>query len=605
MKNSIKILLAVAAVFAMIVAVGARPSPEASRARVAKAAADDNEWIDVGNLGVLVTNYGKIGDESTPRQTSFEWPLGSNNDHLYAGRVWFGALATKGDVSSLIGVSSGDQDDWGTEPASDSYAIRNVEGDSARGDYDTYATYTDVFTGGKANAIGIRVDQHTSTWTVSYLDDVILYDLTFTNESGVDIYDAYTAVAFDGDISSQEGAENYLDDLTYYFHDADLGRFLSYEYDWDHPEIPGRDIGGPEGQSRGFLGTSPLLVIDAQGNETTLPATHYWWDWNHDPGTDQLQYEYMASEEYLPVPASAFDYRYMQAYGPFDIPAGQSVRVLSVHGVGLGLEGLRENVWAIHDLFEANRAVMDAGKWAASGPPASPDLTVEPGNKRVRLLWGDSGEDHVDAVTGVTDFAGYRIWKSPTGVEGTWTLLADFDQPDEYGLNSGLPPVVESGQYAGMYEFEDTQVKNGFSYYYAVTVYDKGDLEAVGSLESSTNTNKIEVLPGPVGDTSESPDIYVYPNPYRFQATWDPTPGPQAPEANRVRFNNIPGQCKIRVYTMSGDLVSTLNHTDGTGYHDWQLMSDRANPQKVVSGLYLYSVRGEGVDFVGKFVILR
>ncbi len=597
MKNSIRILLAAAMVLATIVAVGARPSPDSARARVAKEAKDDNVWISVGNLGVLVTNYGRIGDASTARQSSMEWPLGSNNDYLYEGRIWFGAKDAGG---NLIGVTESDMTlEWGTGE-SVTAPIRIVTGDSARGDFDTHATYSDVFPGQNySDAIGIQVTQHTSTWTVSYLDDFIIYDMTFTNVSGGDLFDCYIGVAFDGDISSQEGAENYLDDLTYYLRDDDLNRFISYEYDWDHPEIPGNDIGGPEGQSKGYLGTSPLLIIDADGNESVMPATHYWWDWNHDPGSDQLRYEYMASNQYLPIPPSAFDYRYLQAYGPFDIPAGKSIRIISAHGLGEGLAGLTENMWAAYDLLDANKSQLDAGKWLVSGPPAAPALTVTPGDGRVTLRWSADGETHVDPVTGVADFAGYRVWKSRAGVEGTWTLLAEYDKLDDYGMNAGLPPVVD-----GMYQFVDDNVQNGFAYFYAVTVYDKGDLEAVGSLESSQNSNKAEVYPGPTGDSSGD-NIYVYPNPYTFESAWDPVPGPESAASNRIRFNNIPGDCTIRIYTMSGDLVATIEHTNGLGYEDWTLMSDKAQAQKVVSGVYLYSVRGEGVDFVGKFVILR
>ncbi len=597
MKKGIRFLLVTALFVVTAVAVQARRAPDSGpRARAARTAIDDNIFLSVGNLGALITNYGRFGDADSPRQSSMEWPLGSNNDYLFEGRLWFGTI-TNGPV-----VTQSDQIlRWGTDQTASSDTIVVDTGPNARGDFDTHCTFTDLIVGA-TDAIGINVDQHTSTWTVSYLDDFILYDLTFTNVSGGDLEACYVGWAFDGDVSSQEGSENYLDDLTYYLRDDDLNRFISYEYDDDHPQIPGNDKGGPAGQSKGYLGSSPLLVIGPDGTEfnNSMPTNHYWWDWNHDPGTDDLRYEYLSSTEFLPVPPSPFDYRYLQSFGPFDMAAGETVRILAVHGVGEGLAGLTENLWAAHDLFEANAATFDDGKWLASGPPPAPALTVTPADGRVTLNWSDAGEDHVDPVTGVAnDFAGYRVWRSNEGVEGTWTLLADFDALDDYGLNAGLPPKTD-----GMYEFVDTQVQNGFGYWYSVSVYDKGDLEAVGSLESSQNSNKVEVFPGPVGDATGD-NIYVYPNPYRFQSTWDPTPGPQAPAANRVRFNNIPGQCTIRIYTMAGDLITEINHNDGTGYEDWNLMSDREQPQKIVSGIYLYNVQGDDVDYVGKFVVLR
>ena len=56
-------------------------------------------------------------------------------------------------------------------------------------------------------------------------------------------------------------------------------------------------------------------------------------------------------------------------------------------------------------------------------------------------------------------------------------------------------------------------------------------------------------------------------------------------------------------FSLSGDLIQTLQHTSGTGSEDWDLIS--RNTQKVVSGIYLYNVRGEGVDYIDKFVVIR
>ena len=604
MRKGIGIAIAAAALLWSAAMAEARPAPgsacESARARAAKTAKDEWYMLKVGNLGAVVTNYGKIGDASTPRQSSMEWPLGSQNDYLYEGRLWFGAK-----VGGAIQVSTGDDLEWGTSATATGDTLLKITGPDAVGDFDTYCIYTDQVPNNQ-HPIGIKVYQRTSTWTISYLDDNILYDMTFENISGSDLTGVYIGTAMDGDVSSLEGSENYIDDLTFWTRYTAGGqmRFLSYEYDSDNPEIPGDDTGGPAGQTKGYLGTSPLLVQDATGTDVlpsliqNLTLTHYWWDWNHDPGSDDLKYSYMASRTQLSTPPSPFDYRYMQSYGPFDMPAGSRIRIMFVIGVGEGLAGLKDNINAVHDLYEANKQAV--GKWIASGPPPAPGVSAIPGDGQVTIKWSSAGESHVDPVTGVTDFAGYRVWKSPTGVEGTWTLIADFDKLDDFGLNSGLP----SKDAQGNYQYVDNQVHNGFAYWYAVTVYDRGDLEQVGSLESSQNSNKIQVYPGPVG-TNAGDNIYVYPNPYRFQATWDPQPGPQQPAGNRIRFNNIPGRCTIRIYTMSGDLVATLEHTDGTGYHDWEFLSDRGQPQKIVAGIYLYSVRGEGVDYVDKFVVLR
>jgi hypothetical protein len=85
----------------------------------------------------------------------------------------------------------------------------------------------------------------------------------------------------------------------------------------------------------------------------------------------------------------------------------------------------------------------------------------------------------------------------------------------------------------------------------------------------------------------------------------------------RIYFYNIPRQCLIRIFTVSGDLVQIVDHNvHGNRISSWS--SDYAevwdlnsrNQQQVVSGLYLFSVEdytteNKGNIDVGKFVIIR
>ena len=64
----------------------------------------------------------------------------------------------------------------------------------------------------------------------------------------------------------------------------------------------------------------------------------------------------------------------------------------------------------------------------------------------------------------------------------------------------------------------------------------------------------------------------------------------------------------ITIYTLSGDLVETIEHdgTQGYGEAEWNLIS--RNGQEVVSGIYMYVVQTDGgafEDFIGKFVVVR
>jgi hypothetical protein len=81
-----------------------------------------------------------------------------------------------------------------------------------------------------------------------------------------------------------------------------------------------------------------------------------------------------------------------------------------------------------------------------------------------------------------------------------------------------------------------------------------------------------------------------------------------------IRFVGLPAQCRIRIYTQSGDLVATIHHElffPPSDTEDWRLITD--TDQFVASGLYIYVVDqtkdGQGNDLglskVGKLVIIR
>jgi hypothetical protein len=50
-------------------------------------------------------------------------------------------------------------------------------------------------------------------------------------------------------------------------------------------------------------------------------------------------------------------------------------------------------------------------------------------------------------------------------------------------------------------------------------------------------------------------------------------------------FLNIPPFCTIRIFTERGDLINTLEHSDGSGDEAWNLIT--TSRQTVVSGVYI------------------
>jgi hypothetical protein len=94
--------------------------------------------------------------------------------------------------------------------------------------------------------------------------------------------------------------------------------------------------------------------------------------------------------------------------------------------------------------------------------------------------------------------------------------------------------------------------------------------------------------------------IRVVPNPYKGTALFE------SRYEDKIRFTNLPPSCKISIFTITGDLVDTIYHGDGTDAQLWDLIS--RNRQKVVSGLYIWMVETEEPEYkkeIGKFVIIR
>ncbi len=98
-------------------------------------------------------------------------------------------------------------------------------------------------------------------------------------------------------------------------------------------------------------------------------------------------------------------------------------------------------------------------------------------------------------------------------------------------------------------------------------------------------------------------DIKVVPNPYIVRNVWE-----VSPDYAKIMFTHLPENCTIRIYTMAGDLITTLIHGDaedeGPGYEWWDLLTE--NEQKLVSGIYIYYVEAPGIgERVDKFAVIR
>jgi hypothetical protein len=101
-------------------------------------------------------------------------------------------------------------------------------------------------------------------------------------------------------------------------------------------------------------------------------------------------------------------------------------------------------------------------------------------------------------------------------------------------------------------------------------------------------------------DLVDLDEIKVVPNPYIVRNNWE-----RSRDYSVVAFTHLPDKCTIRIYTLSGDHLQTLEHESTTfgGNENWDLLTK--NRQKIAAGVYIYHVQSDYGEKIGKFAIVR
>jgi hypothetical protein len=248
-----------------------------------------------------------------------------------------------------------------------------------------------------------------------------------------------------------------------------------------------------------------------------------------------------------------------------------------------------KNAWvftgrdSLFQTFRRARANYNSHYNIPQPPPPPNQFTVTSGGDRISLQWSKSAESW-------PTFNGYRLYRAETTTAKQFELIFSCDKSN----------VANS--------FDDKSAKRGFNYFYYIQTKDDGstnDIEPGVPLVSSmyyTMTNTSASLQRPA--TNSLSNIRVVPNPYNIRAT-SLQFGSDQTVANRLAFFGLPKYCVIKIFTETGDLIQTINHTNGSGDETWNSMT--SSKQVVVSGLYIayFEVTQDISDDVSGKVILR
>jgi hypothetical protein len=224
-------------------------------------------------------------------------------------------------------------------------------------------------------------------------------------------------------------------------------------------------------------------------------------------------------------------------------------------------------------------------------PPPAPSVDVFSQPDKIKIEWGTESES-------VSDFAGYRVYRALGNPDprlhvseliGSWELIFECGEGTDNTLT---------------HNYDDTSPERGQGYYYYVAAFDDGTENGPDagnplggmSLESGkymNRTTKAAFLTRAPGKALS--DIRVVPNPYNYGAREIQFAGL---EENKIMFLNIPPLCTIKIYTVSGDLVKTIDHNnllDQSGDASWGTQprgySTTDTGQLMVSGVYIAYIK--------------
>ena len=222
------------------------------------------------------------------------------------------------------------------------------------------------------------------------------------------------------------------------------------------------------------------------------------WNWN-DVTDDVIWFRLMRPGRfYDPLAVVAGEYDLFMSSGFFPLRSGKSepfsVAVILANGPVPDPDGAARKREILRKKIRVQETYENDYQFANA--PLTPTLTAVAGDNKVMLYWDNIAESSFDKYINNIggngrDFEGYKIYRSldpafqdPENITSGYgiptfkTPIAAFDLVDNYeGFDSvGIDGVrYYLGDNTGIrHQYIDTDVKNGFTYYYALVSYDFG-----------------------------------------------------------------------------------------------------------------------------------
>ncbi|MEE3204876.1 MAG: hypothetical protein VX233_06110, partial [Candidatus Neomarinimicrobiota bacterium] len=366
--------------------------------------------------------------------------------------------------------------------------------------------------------------------------------------------------------------------------------------------------------SYAYLDSNTVLVTNHSGNNTYTPGVDY--TFNAELGLFAV-----TNAEMLQTEALTVSYKYYPIFhgnamnGEMDNPIFDGMRIfLYDSDVGLNEDS---TLWTIGNCNYRHNVNVSRIY------PADFELQFE-GNIRDSIS--------VDAYGTHAPF----IIKNVTHEDSPPFRISDYDQDDEWDPDEPIMIRPYEGQTSPLITIRfyqdslnitetvifDTLFSGSDTVYTDTTIYDTTFLEVINPAQGdifkiainrpfsmadiyafTSTASKI--------DRAEAKDllnqIAVVPNPYVVTASWEPKHIYQSGRGPRkIDFINLPSKCTIKIFTLSGYLVDTIEHStfNENGSESWDMLSK--DGLEISYGVYLYHVEAEDIgETTGKFAVIK
>lgn len=611
--------------------------------------------------GMTITNYGFIGNNFTSRAASWEYPLGTGYEHLVRGGLWIGARSLDDD-GAFIGVTTAAVD--GAQGSAAAAATEFSPGSANVGSFSSLPR-SDVFSRDAVSELDfissfndklpkrafnnnenhrplrVSVNQYNYNWSFSNYAHFVVFHYVIRND-GPPLRDLWLALYAEmqsgpKNAYSQWPPSSQFSTVGSWFAKKEIGyidslRLVTERYcaSLAAPNACNRQL-VPVQVGLKLLGVKPGNVNDTLSKRITMQA------WSYAPGSplrdeDVERYAILSSGQITqlsPLPDSLApgfggDPVTLLGAGPFaQLDTGDSVSVDFAFIGGVTDQDLIVRAQVAQRAYDLDYVVPV--------PPPSPGMRVVPRAGALDVYWENSPELFEDPTSpSPRDFEGYRIYLGES--RNDLRLVGQHDLAgapnDTTGFNTGLdrirlatPVVIDGVTYP--YRATLANLRDGFKYFAAVTAYDLGTPD-IESLESGVTQNMVMAIPSPAQGERAGDGVTVFPNPYRVEAQWD---AGTSVRRHYLWFANLPERAKLRIYTLSGDLVYETDF-DGSRYDGrnaqgiynpatdlpatmsgrmfgWDMITRRG--QAAATGLYLWAVEdaSDGKRQTGKFLIVK